>query len=247
MDKGKGTEIVALTDYAIAKVGNAAIGSLIEANLGGERLQVADIPKVKIPTGGSTTWLVPPDDLPVKEIEGIVIYQHATRALFKQGENGEISNDPPLCVAENGKVGIPTPESGLLGGACNDCPNSKYGSAGPGKKGQACKAGQRIYLLTQGSILPIMLQLPPSSLSVWHKYMISLINTQELVGTVVTRIALEKVTGGPAPYARIIPSVVRPLTADEQKFVADYAASIVPVLRSASYVAVDDEQLEQAA
>jgi hypothetical protein len=244
---GKGTEIVALTDYAIAKVGNDSIKDLIEGNLGGELLQVKDIPKVKIPAGGSTTWLVPPDDAPQKELEGIVIYQHATRALFKQSENGTISNDPPLCVADMGKVGIPAPESGLLGGACDDCPNSKYGSAGQGKKGQACKAGQRVYMLTQGSILPILLQLSPSSIAPWHKHMISLINTQQLVSNVVTRISLEKVTGGPAPYARIIPSVVRALTADEQKFVADYAANIVPVLRSASYAPAEDEVLEQAA
>lgn len=247
MSKDKSTDIVPLTDYAISKVGNAVIGNLIEGNLGGERLQVSDIPRVKIPTGGSTTWLVPPDDVPQKELEGVVIYQHPTRALFRQFENGTISNEPPLCVAEMGKVGIPTPESGLLGGLCDDCPNSKYGSAGPGKKGQACKAGQRIYMLTQGSILPFMLQLAPSSLSVWHKYMVSLINTQQLVNSVVTRISLEKVTGGPAPYARIIPSVVRTLTADEQKFVEDYAASIVPVLRSTSRAPADDEALEQAA
>ena len=244
---GKGTELVSLNDYAISKVGNESIRDLIEGNLGGELLQVKDIPKVKIPLGGSTTWLVPPDDAPVKEIEGIVIYQHATRAFFVQGEGGAISNEPPLCVADMGKVGIPAPESGLLGGVCDDCPNSKYGSAGAGKKGQACKAGQRVYMLTQGSILPFLLQLSPSSIAPWHKYMISLINTQQLVSAVVTRIVLEKVVGGPAPYARIIPSAVRTLTVDEQKFVADYAANIVPVLRSASYAPADDEVLEQAA
>lgn len=246
MDKAKGTELVSLNDYAISKVGNESIKDLIEGNLGGELLQVKDIPKVKIPAGGSTTWLVPPDDAPVKEIEGIVIYQHATRALFKQSENGTISNDPPLCVAEMGKVGIPAQGSGLIGGTCDDCPSSKYGTAKTGK-GQECKAGQRIYMLTQGSILPFLLQLSPSSIAPWHKYMISLINTQQLVSAVVTRIVLEKVVGGPAPYARIIPSAVRTLTVDEQKFVADYAANIVPVLRSAPYAPVDDEQLEQAA
>jgi len=247
MDKGKGTEIVALADYAIAKVGNDAIADLITGNLGGELLSVKDIPKVKIPAGGSTTWLVPPDDVPQKELEGIVIYQHPTRALFKQGENGEISNDPPLCVADLGKVGIPALGSGLLGGNCDDCPNSKYGSAGVGKKGQACKAGQRVYMLTQGSILPFLLQLSPSSIAPWHKYMISLINTQKLVNNVVTRISLEKVTGGPAPYARIVPSFVRILSADEQKFVDDYAAAMVPALRATPTAAsADDEVLEAA-
>jgi hypothetical protein len=244
---GKGTEIVTLNDYAISKLGSAAIADLIENNLGGERLTIKDIPKLKIPAGGSTTWLVPPDDAPLKEIEGIVIYQHATRALFKQNDDGTISNDPPLCVAEMGKVGVPAPDSGILGGSCEDCPYSKYGSAGKGKKGQACKAGQRIYMLTQGSILPFVLQLSPSSLAPWHKYMINLINTQQLVNNVVTRISLEKVTGGPAPYARIIPAAVRALAPEEQKFVADYAASIIPVLHAAPYAPADDEPLEQVA
>jgi hypothetical protein len=102
-------------------------------------------------------------------------------------------------------------------------------------------------MLTQGSILPFMLQLSPSSLAPWHKYMISLINTQQLVNNVVTRISLEKVTGGPAPYARIIPTAVRVLTPEEQKFVTDYATSIIPVLHAAPYAPADDEPLEQVA
>jgi hypothetical protein len=55
----KNTEIATLQDYAISKLGNAAITDLIENNLGGERLTIKDIPKVKIPAGGSATWLAP--------------------------------------------------------------------------------------------------------------------------------------------------------------------------------------------
>lgn len=240
----KGTEIVSLNDYAISKVGNGAISDLIAGNLGGSTLQVSDLPKVKIPAGGSTTWLVPPDDAPVKDIEGIVIYQHDTRAMFVQSENGAISNEPPLCVADTAVFGRGTP-----GGDCSRCVNAAWGSAGVGKKGQACKMMHRIYLLSPNSVLPVVLTLSPSSLAPWRKYMISLINTQMTAGAVVTKIGLEKVSGGPAPYARIVPSFVRTLTNNEQKFVADYAEGIIPVLRSAPYATPEgeDEQLEQVA
>ena len=79
--------------------------------------------------------------------------------------------------------------------------------------------------------------------------MISLINTQMTAGAVVTKIGLEKVSGGPAPYARIVPSFVRLLTKDEQQFVGSYAAGIIPVLRAAPYATpeADDEQLEAVA
>ena len=77
--------------------------------------------------------------------------------------------------------------------------------------------------------------------------MISLINEQRNATSVVTKIGLEKVVGGPAPYARILPSFVRVLTNEEQKFVNDYAAGITPVLRSAPYAPPDDEQLEAVA
>lgn len=242
MDKGKGTEIVTLSDYAIAKIGNDAVGSLIAGNLGGSQLQVSDLPKVKIPAGGSTTWLVPPDDAPAKDLEGIVVYQHDLRAMFAQNENGGISNDPPLCTSDDARFG-----KGVPGGDCSRCANAMYGSAGVGKKGQACKSMHRIYLLSQGSVLPVVLTLSPSSIAPWRKYMISLINTQRAVGSVVTKVSLEKVSGGPAPYARIVPSCVRVLDEAEQKFVDSYAASIIPVLRAAPYASPDDEQLEQVA
>lgn len=243
MDKGnKGTEIVTLSDYAIAKIGNDAVGSLIAGNLGGSQLQVSDLPKVKIPAGGSTTWLVPPDDAPAKDLEGIVVYQHDLRALFAQSETGGISNEPPLCTSDDARFG-----KGAPGGDCSRCANAMYGSAGVGKKGQACKSMHRIYLLAQGSVLPLVLTLSPSSLSVWRKYMIALVNDRHVVTSVVTRISLEKVTGGTAPYARIVPSCVRVLDEAEQKFVDEYAAGLVPTLRAAPYATQDDEQLEAVA
>ena len=243
MDKGtKGTEIVTLSEYAIAKAGNDAVSTLLTSNLGGSQLQVSDLPKVKIPTGGSTTWLVPPDDAPAKDVEGIVVYQHDLRAMFAQNENGGISNDPPLCTSDDAKVG-----RGVPGGDCSRCVNAMYGSAGAGKKGQACKSMHRIYLLAQGSVLPLVLTLSPSSLAAWRKYMIALVNDRHVVSSVVTRIGLEKVMGGVAPYARIVPSMVRVLDESEQKFVDEYVAGLVPTLRAAPYAASDDEQLEVAA
>jgi len=243
MDKGtKGTEIVTLSEYAIAKAGNDAVSTLLTNNLSGSQLQVSDLPRIKIPAGGSTTWLVPPDDTPVKDLEGIVVYQHDLRAMFAQNENGGISNDPPLCTSDDARFG-----KGVPGGDCSRCANAMYGSAGVGKKGQACKSMHRIYLLAQGSVLPLVVTLSPSSLSVWRKYMIALVNDRHVVTSVVTRIGLEKVTGGTAPYARIVPSCVRVLDEAEQKFVDEYVAGLVPTLRAAPYAASDDEQLEVAA
>jgi hypothetical protein len=243
MDKGtKGTEIVTLSEYAIAKAGNDTVSTLLTNNLSGSQLQVSDLPRIKIPAGGSTTWLVPPDDAPVKDLEGIVVYQHDLRAMFAQQENGGISNDPPLCTSDDAKVG-----RGVPGGDCSHCANAMYGSAGAGKKGQACKSMHRIYLLAQSSVLPLVLTLSPSSLAAWRRYMIALVNGRHVVSSVVTCISLEKVTGGVAPYARIVPSMVRVLDESEQKFVDEYAAGLVPVLRAAPYATPDDEQLEVAA
>ena len=243
MDKGnKGTEIVTLSEYAIAKAGNDAVSTLLTNNLSGSQLQVSDLPRIKIPAGGSTTWLVPPDDTPVKDLEGIVVYQHDLRAMFAQQENGGISKDPPLCMSDDAKVG-----RGAPGGDCSRCVNAMYGSAGANKRGQACKSMHRIYLLAQSSVLPLVLTLSPSSLAAWRKYMIALVNDRHVVSSVVTRIGLEKVMGGVAPYARIVPSMVRVLDESEQKFVDEYVAGLVPTLRAAPYAASDDEQLEVAA
>ncbi len=243
---GKGTELVSLNDYAISKLAPAQLSEIIKANIGGN-LTPDSLQKITMPTSGSTTWLVPsvenPDGFPVKDLEGVIIYQHDCRALFAKGAKGVITHDPPLCVSGDAITGEGTP-----GGTCDGCAQSAWGSSGPGEKGQACKSLHRMYLITATSILPFVLTLSPTSLAPWRKYMVSLINGGLRVSGIVTRLGLTKVEGGPAPYARIVPSYVRTLTEDEQKEIDDYAASIVPALKK-GYAApeIDDEQLEQVA
>ncbi len=73
--KKKSTEIAAVkkSNYlAIAGSGGAASVATMEANL--ETLGVADLPKVKVPSGGQTTWLVPNivgDDEATKTLRGV--------------------------------------------------------------------------------------------------------------------------------------------------------------------------------
>lgn len=249
MGKESAIQVSNINEYAIAKMAPEDLSTLIATTVGTSGLGVTDMPRIKLPLAGATQWLVPSADdpdsgTPVKALEGVVIYQHDARALFYTREDGGISNEPPLCYSATARTG-----SGNPGGTCAICPNAKFGTAPKGGKGQACKLMHHVYFVMQGFLLPYVIVLPPSSVGAWRKYMVSLISGGKPATSVVTRITLEKVTGSVAPYARVVPSFVRSLSAEEQKTVDAYAASIVPAIQGVQQPVEDAslEGLEEAA
>jgi hypothetical protein len=62
--------------------------------------------------------------------------------------------------------------TGNPGGSCSDCPFNQFGS--DGGKGKACKNMKLLYILTEGNMLPLVVSLPPSSLSAYRKYTVGL-------------------------------------------------------------------------
>lgn len=118
-------------------------------------------PRIKIPGGGVTQFEAPSDN-PEKpnylpQIEGIILLNHDTNGYWLSGSEYDM-NVSPECTSVNGKTGFGNP-----GGACATCPYNQYGSDPNGGKGKACKNMRSLYILQDGSPMPVNLLLPPTS------------------------------------------------------------------------------------
>lgn len=117
--------------------------------------------RVKIPSGGGLAFELPGEDedhpVSATELVGVILYHHPINAYWKEKFNG--GNEQPDCASLDGKQGI-NKDTGVICD-CATCPYNQFGSDGQGK---ACKNAHRVYILREGSPVPIILTLPPTSL-----------------------------------------------------------------------------------
>lgn len=177
-------ELVKLENYAALQMNALELKEVLQENLGGEAISAFELDRVKVPSGGGTTWEVPTlegvED--AKAIEGVVIYFKNQNAYWKEKYDGQ--NNPPDCVSNDGMVGIGTP-----GGDCAVCPLNAFGSEG---KGKACKNMRTLFVLREGDVLPLVLTLPPTSLKDARKYFLRLASKGIPYYGVITEITLDK-------------------------------------------------------
>lgn len=126
--------------------------------------------KAKIGGGGAKifTLVLGNKDIITESFQGIIIANHKCNALFKvAGAENENINTPPICSSLDGENGIIL-ETGECR-KCENCPHNAFGTADKGK-GKACKNMHRLYILVEGSPIPVSLTLPPTSLEIWRNY-----------------------------------------------------------------------------
>ena len=144
--------------------------------------------KIKIPAGGMTAFEVPGDeDEPemVKDITGVILFNHPAFAYYTDKYTG--GNNPPDCGSFDGVTGVGTP-----GGPCAECPFNKFGS-GEGQA-KACKNRRILYIIREGEIFPMTLNLPTGSLKGFMKYVKRQLTKGRKLNGIVTKIQLKKAT-----------------------------------------------------
>lgn len=146
----------------------------ISTNLG-SGIKITDLTKVTVPLGGGLAFNVMTPEGPTSEqtLTGIILLALEGKALFLKSLE-EAPNSPPACYSNDGITGFGDPfEMGEVSERqCATCPKNQFGSATRGSgKGKACKDTRPIYLLEQGSVLPTIVQVPPTSLKHLQKYM----------------------------------------------------------------------------
>lgn len=186
---------------------------------------------IKVPSGGSIAFEVPGadenDTQMVKELVGVIICNHPAYAYYKDKYTG--GSNPPDCSSYDGKIGIGAP-----GGNCEICPFNKFGS-GDGKS-KACKNRRMLYILCEGELFPVILNLPVGSSGSYKNYVKHLLSKRTSLNRVVTSISLKKaMSDSNIAYSQVVFKTVRKLTDEEVTSITPmieqikaYAANLKP-------------------
>lgn len=204
----------------------------IREALGGERLSPFDLPAIKVPTGGSTFWLVPnaenPDGVPAKEVVGVIVWTSIGRARWEVPFEESSGGGPPDCSSSDGITGFGSP-----GGDCSTCPFAQWGSDPKGRGGQACSAFRSIIMLLPDSNLPVRLSVPASSLGAVRKYLLALGTFPwNVMSGFSLKVANSKV--GAIPFSKIVPRSLGALSGELAANAAEWHVSLESVKVKAS-------------
>ena len=241
----------AVQEYAPG--GKSAV-TLIRENVGGRGVSAFDLPRVKMPSGGSTTWEVPALEGPqaARAIEGIIVHWNTRRAYW---QSKDTEGAPPDCSSNDGVIGLgwngtnPTGDTdevrydanshAIFKHDCASCPlggDDAWGTATDAKgnptRGKACKEVRQLFVLQPGEVLPIVVSLSPTSIGESHKFFMRMASSGVSFYGAVVNIALKAMGSGQQAYAIIQPSVVRRLDDAERERIVAYRGGILPMLEA---------------
>ena len=161
--------------------------------------------RAKIPSGSGKAFdIITGDDdydTSVPSFKGVVANFHNCNAMFSEDGN---MNEPPICASSDGIYGIDSSSGEIQN--CADCPHNQWGSSPKGGRGKACKNMRRLYILIEGSDMPVIMTLPPTSITGWEKYKSAVLGVRRLSPQeVVTEFTLgSQVNGGGIKYSVVL-------------------------------------------
>jgi hypothetical protein len=159
-----------LESFSIMTIDPDELREIIRENIG-EQLSRLDLPTVRMPTAGGTTWTIPDveGDVTEKTLRGVVIYQTTARGYWAETFDSRGGGTPPSCYSNDGKRGVGTP-----GGDCAKCPLNQWGSDRRGGHGKARREMRLIFMLRENTVLPLVVVMPPTSIKVANQYFLKL-------------------------------------------------------------------------
>lgn len=190
-----------------------------------------EFPRIKVPSGGGTTWEVDDDVAPTRELAGVVVAWHKSSRLYLESfESSDEASRRPDAWSTDGKVQIipsetfekidrinaergtklPYPHTDL-----STCPYNKFvGDAGaailPGQtSGKANNEYRELFIVLRDaeSVVPYQVSIPASSIKAWDGrggYANGLITKGIRLATVETVLTLTKEKGpGSVEYSRV--------------------------------------------
>ena len=191
-------ELTVIKKFDIAPIDDDILQSFKEEMDG---LGTMPIDVIKIPSGGGIAFEVPGEDPEspdmAKELVGVIVAHRPQNAYWQDAYSGD--NASPDCFSSDGKTGIDSSTGEAK--SCDTCPFNQYGSAknaqGQPTKGKACKNIHRLYLLQEGAMFPVVINLPPTSIKSFRDYIARrLLLKGKKPSNVVTKITLKKATSG---------------------------------------------------
>lgn len=200
-------------DFAIMKYTPQQITDLLNANLGIEGFNQFDLDRIRIPSGSVAQWTLQSveGEENQEEFEGVIIHHQDARRYWATayGQGGE--GTPPDCYSDDAIHGHGEPAD-KCGGLCERCPLSQFGSEvkpdGKKGRGQACGQVKQLFVVRTEELLPVVVVLPPTSLTQCRRYFLRLISRALHPYHVITTFALSKEKNADGVgYARAVMTV----------------------------------------
>ena len=221
--------------FALAD-GSSEIREAMES-VGGEKFGPNDLTRVKMPTGGSTTWEI------ADGVGGVDHSPNITGALcFVQKAGvlwGEFEPKPgamPVLRSHDLVIGEqvgPLPDH--MGDTLEKCrvpgtenrffwdeERNPYNRFGSGKNGQGkrCREQRLLFILRRGDIYPLCVAVQPGSLNNWRRFFLNLPKLGIVYWRAVVELGLEKaVNPAGQTYARIVPKLVGQLSVEDGELI----------------------------
>lgn len=182
----------------------------VAANIGDEEFNVYDLDKVNVPAGGGTSWDLPDGD-PTRKLVGIPVGVIKRRSYWEKSlDEADGPKGPPDCSSDDtirGRGAYGEGSNDNPSGLCATCPMNQFqDTSNGGRSAKPCKEQSNVLLMTEGSALPLVLQLAPTSIKVWRKFMLRLTNKGVKYYRAIVSISLKKIDGNPA-YSVIEPDL----------------------------------------
>ena len=236
------------SSYAVVQHENAA-SILADAFAPGEEFGLGDLPRIKAPAAGSTTFELP-NGVNTKAFEAVILHRVVQRAFWVSEFTGE-GNQPDCSSSDNihgvGLYGVQdgVPSSANPTGLCKSCPMAQFGSKldskGNAAAGQACRQITRLYLMLPDSLLPVVFNLPPSSYKNCHQYVAGLAAFgRKYFGAVTKLSAVPAKSEGGITYAQIQFEEGERLDPESLAKLLSYRAEFLPAIEGASVEAAVD-------
>jgi len=233
-----------LQEYRMTKDGLARIQTIINEVMGGRKLGLGQLDRIRVPTGGGLAWTVPgfTGDEMKPAFEGIIVAVRSSRAFWETSFD-ENPGQPPTCVSDDGLTG-----AGAPGGVCADCPFAQFGSDvrrdGSAGRGCACREMRLLFVKTPGVVLPTVVVAPRTSIQEVQSYLLSLANFGYDYSAVITAFSLapEKNDAG-IKYAKMKLTPARTLDAEAAAQAHAYVQELRPFIQT-TRVAISRQDVE---
>lgn len=253
------TELVPTAEYR-ALADPAKSMEIVRQTLEGEEVSEFDLTRVRVPSGGGTTWEIPSalgEGTALKAIEGILLFTTTSRAYWKNAYGG--GSEPPNCSSDNGVfaredetinalIGLTIPaEKDPTTGAllCEGCALNQWGSGtnekGDATRGKACREMRQLFILPPGKLLPMVVVLPPTSLKPLTRYRLGIGDEELNENHVTTKIALDRVEGKGAVYSVATFALGERLTEEQAATVDAYRRAAEPALNRYARAHANDD------
>lgn len=243
------TDIVPVDDLKnlYPSLGDPDMMEALASNLDGDDVGVFDLDRITVPPGAGTMWNVPGLDgmEAAKSLRGIIIGIIGRRSYWLLSLDEQSEPSPPDCASDDAKTG-----RGLYGvgsdlhptGDCASCPMNQFQEV-KGRTTKPCGEQRLVLFLREGTLLPVVIQLSPTSMKEMKKHQLRMAGQGVPYYTAITELELRKVEASPA-YSVVVPSMKGRIDRDQAKELKVFGDKVVAAYNAAAAAGVTAARAE---